>query len=81
MIEGFTAALYTVCISSFILFTFLLWLCQFTVCFCYSQVDTASEVEELDVDVAPAPYTASRGAAKLQVFIARYRHVLKRQKM
>ncbi|KAM4727266.1 peripheral-type benzodiazepine receptor-associated protein 1 isoform 10-T10 [Anableps anableps] len=36
------------------------------------EVDTASEVEELDVDVAPAPYTASRGAAKLQVFIARY---------
>uniref|UniRef100_A0A672G294 TSPO associated protein 1 n=1 Tax=Salarias fasciatus TaxID=181472 RepID=A0A672G294_SALFA len=39
---------------------------------CCSQVDTASEVEELDIDVAPAPYTASRGAAKLQVFIARY---------
>lgn len=38
-----------------------------------SQVDTASEVEELDIDAAPAPYTASRGAAKLQVFIARYR--------
>uniref|UniRef100_A0A667ZKL3 RIMS-binding protein 2 n=1 Tax=Myripristis murdjan TaxID=586833 RepID=A0A667ZKL3_9TELE len=37
-----------------------------------SCVDTASEVEELDIDVAPAPYTASRGAAKLQVFIARY---------
>ncbi|XP_038144251.1 RIMS-binding protein 2 isoform X2 [Cyprinodon tularosa] len=36
------------------------------------EVDTASEVEDLDVDVAPAPYTASRGAAKLQVFIARY---------
>ncbi|XP_069556854.1 peripheral-type benzodiazepine receptor-associated protein 1-like [Brachyistius frenatus] len=36
------------------------------------EVDTASEVEELDIDVAPAPYTASRGAAKLQVFIARY---------
>ncbi|XP_031712742.1 peripheral-type benzodiazepine receptor-associated protein 1 isoform X3 [Anarrhichthys ocellatus] len=36
------------------------------------EVDTASEVEELDVDVAPAPYTACRGAAKLQVFIARY---------
>uniref|UniRef100_A0A8C2ZDH7 TSPO associated protein 1 n=1 Tax=Cyclopterus lumpus TaxID=8103 RepID=A0A8C2ZDH7_CYCLU len=35
-------------------------------------MDTASEVEELDIDVAPAPYTASRGAAKLQVFIARY---------
>ncbi|XP_029704638.1 peripheral-type benzodiazepine receptor-associated protein 1-like isoform X14 [Takifugu rubripes] len=34
--------------------------------------DTASEVEELDVDIAPAPYTPSRGAAKLQVFIARY---------
>ncbi|XP_062261672.1 peripheral-type benzodiazepine receptor-associated protein 1-like [Platichthys flesus] len=36
------------------------------------EVDTASEVEELDIDVAPAPYTASRGAAKLQVFIGRY---------
>ncbi|XP_029028645.1 peripheral-type benzodiazepine receptor-associated protein 1 isoform X14 [Betta splendens] len=36
------------------------------------EVDTASEVEELDIDVAPAPYSASRGAAKLQVFIARY---------
>uniref|UniRef100_A0A3Q2QHE0 Peripheral-type benzodiazepine receptor-associated protein 1 n=1 Tax=Fundulus heteroclitus TaxID=8078 RepID=A0A3Q2QHE0_FUNHE len=36
------------------------------------EVDTASEVEELDIDVAPAPYTASRGTAKLQVFIARY---------
>ncbi|XP_047234815.1 peripheral-type benzodiazepine receptor-associated protein 1 isoform X1 [Girardinichthys multiradiatus] len=36
------------------------------------EVDTASEVEELDIDVAPAPFTASRGAAKLQVFIARY---------
>uniref|UniRef100_A0A673BS58 RIMS-binding protein 2 n=1 Tax=Sphaeramia orbicularis TaxID=375764 RepID=A0A673BS58_9TELE len=35
-------------------------------------VDTASEVEELDIDLAPAPYTPSRGAAKLQVFIARY---------
>ncbi|KAI3373066.1 hypothetical protein L3Q82_006414 [Scortum barcoo] len=39
------------------------------------EVDTASEVEELDIDVAPAPFTASRGAAKLQVFIARYRQV------
>lgn len=38
-----------------------------------SQVDTASEVEELDIDAAPAPYTGSRGATKLQVFIARYR--------
>ncbi|XP_039870533.1 peripheral-type benzodiazepine receptor-associated protein 1 isoform X2 [Simochromis diagramma] len=36
------------------------------------EVDTASEVEELDTDIAPAPYPASRGAAKLQVFIARY---------
>ncbi|XP_022073284.1 peripheral-type benzodiazepine receptor-associated protein 1 isoform X13 [Acanthochromis polyacanthus] len=36
------------------------------------EVDTASEVEELDVDVAPAPFTASRAGAKLQVFIARY---------
>ncbi|XP_063059625.1 peripheral-type benzodiazepine receptor-associated protein 1-like isoform X3 [Engraulis encrasicolus] len=35
-------------------------------------VDTASEVEELDIDVSPAPYNAIRGAAKLQVFIARY---------
>ncbi|KAK1882690.1 RIMS-binding protein 2 [Dissostichus eleginoides] len=36
------------------------------------QVDTASEVEELDIDVAPVPFTTSRAAAKLQVFIARY---------
>ncbi|XP_061904499.1 peripheral-type benzodiazepine receptor-associated protein 1 isoform X4 [Entelurus aequoreus] len=36
------------------------------------EVDTASEVEELDIDMALAPYTASRGTAKLQVFIARY---------
>ncbi|XP_029546180.1 peripheral-type benzodiazepine receptor-associated protein 1 isoform X1 [Salmo trutta] len=36
------------------------------------EVDTASEVEELDIDVSPAPYTALRGAAKLQVFIGRY---------
>ncbi|XP_041949411.1 peripheral-type benzodiazepine receptor-associated protein 1 [Alosa sapidissima] len=36
------------------------------------EVDTASEVEELDIDVSPIPYSASRGAAKLQVFIARY---------
>ncbi|XP_067295808.1 RIMS-binding protein 2 isoform X2 [Pseudorasbora parva] len=36
------------------------------------EVDTASEVEELDIDVSPAPYTVSKGAAKLQVFIARY---------
>ncbi|XP_034149427.1 peripheral-type benzodiazepine receptor-associated protein 1 isoform X3 [Esox lucius] len=36
------------------------------------EVDTASEVEELDIDVSPAPYTALRGVAKLQVFIARY---------
>nr|XP_020480211.1 peripheral-type benzodiazepine receptor-associated protein 1 isoform X8 [Monopterus albus] len=36
------------------------------------EVDTASEVEELDTDVAPTPYTTSSGAAKLQVFIARY---------
>ncbi|XP_053702725.1 peripheral-type benzodiazepine receptor-associated protein 1 isoform X9 [Synchiropus splendidus] len=36
------------------------------------EVDTASEVDELDIDVAPAPYSAVRGAAKLQVFIARY---------
>ncbi|XP_055004343.1 RIMS-binding protein 2 isoform X1 [Boleophthalmus pectinirostris] len=36
------------------------------------EVDTASEVEELDIDVAPAPYTVNRGASKLQVFIARY---------
>ncbi|KAG1931623.1 peripheral-type benzodiazepine receptor-associated protein [Pimephales promelas] len=35
-------------------------------------VDTASEVEELDIDVSPAPYSVSKGAAKLQVFIARY---------
>ncbi|XP_072518510.1 peripheral-type benzodiazepine receptor-associated protein 1 isoform X2 [Salminus brasiliensis] len=36
------------------------------------EVDTASEVEELDIDVSPAPASVSRGAAKLQVFIARY---------
>ncbi|CDQ79327.1 unnamed protein product [Oncorhynchus mykiss] len=36
------------------------------------EVDTASEVEELDIDVSPAPYTALRGATKLQVFIGRY---------
>ncbi|XP_061607124.1 peripheral-type benzodiazepine receptor-associated protein 1 isoform X18 [Phyllopteryx taeniolatus] len=36
------------------------------------EVDTASEVEELDVDIAAAPCTASGGASKLQVFIARY---------
>ncbi|XP_062845270.1 peripheral-type benzodiazepine receptor-associated protein 1-like [Trichomycterus rosablanca] len=36
------------------------------------EVDTASEVEELDIDVSPSPFPASRGAAKLQVFIARY---------
>nr|XP_029483241.1 peripheral-type benzodiazepine receptor-associated protein 1-like isoform X8 [Oncorhynchus nerka] len=36
------------------------------------EVDTASEVEELDIDVSPAPYTTLRGAAKLQVFIGRY---------
>ncbi|XP_061658634.1 peripheral-type benzodiazepine receptor-associated protein 1 isoform X3 [Syngnathoides biaculeatus] len=36
------------------------------------EVDTASEVEELDVDIAAAPYTASGGASKLQVYIARY---------
>ncbi|XP_035382693.1 LOW QUALITY PROTEIN: peripheral-type benzodiazepine receptor-associated protein 1 [Electrophorus electricus] len=36
------------------------------------EVDTASEVEELDIDVSPAPFSASRGGAKLHVFIARY---------
>ncbi|XP_043095660.1 peripheral-type benzodiazepine receptor-associated protein 1 [Puntigrus tetrazona] len=36
------------------------------------EVDTASEVEELDIDVSPTPYLVSKGAAKLQVFIARY---------
>uniref|UniRef100_A0A8C1CQH2 RIMS-binding protein 2 n=1 Tax=Cyprinus carpio carpio TaxID=630221 RepID=A0A8C1CQH2_CYPCA len=36
------------------------------------EVDTASEVEELDIDVSPAPYSVTKGAAKLQVFIARY---------
>ncbi|XP_060768673.1 RIMS-binding protein 2-like isoform X1 [Neoarius graeffei] len=36
------------------------------------EVDTASEVEDLDIDVSPVPFPASRGAAKLQVFIARY---------
>uniref|UniRef100_A0A3B4AIT8 RIMS-binding protein 2 n=1 Tax=Periophthalmus magnuspinnatus TaxID=409849 RepID=A0A3B4AIT8_9GOBI len=33
---------------------------------------STSEVEELDIDVAPAPYSVNRGASKLQVFIARY---------
>uniref|UniRef100_A0A3Q1HJA1 RIMS-binding protein 2 n=1 Tax=Anabas testudineus TaxID=64144 RepID=A0A3Q1HJA1_ANATE len=37
-----------------------------------SDTHLSPEVEELDIDVAPAPYTSSRGAAKLQVFIARY---------
>ncbi|XP_037543643.1 RIMS-binding protein 2 [Nematolebias whitei] len=36
------------------------------------EVDTASEVEELDIDMAPASCSASRAAPKLQVFIARY---------
>nr|XP_055054150.1 peripheral-type benzodiazepine receptor-associated protein 1 isoform X4 [Misgurnus anguillicaudatus] len=36
------------------------------------EVDTASEVEDLDIDVSPALYSVSKGAAKLQVFIARY---------
>ncbi|XP_052412439.1 peripheral-type benzodiazepine receptor-associated protein 1 isoform X5 [Carassius gibelio] len=36
------------------------------------EVDTASEVEELDIDVSQASYSVSKGAAKLQVFIARY---------
>ncbi|KAJ8266301.1 hypothetical protein GJAV_G00128850 [Gymnothorax javanicus] len=36
------------------------------------EVDTASEVEELDIDVSPIPFPGSRVAAKLQVFIARY---------
>ncbi|XP_051540773.1 peripheral-type benzodiazepine receptor-associated protein 1-like isoform X2 [Myxocyprinus asiaticus] len=35
------------------------------------EVDTASEVDELDIDVSPVPYVSKR-AAKLQVFIARY---------
>nr|XP_014341750.1 PREDICTED: peripheral-type benzodiazepine receptor-associated protein 1 [Latimeria chalumnae] len=37
------------------------------------EVDTASEVEELDIDsVSPVPEPENRGPAKLQVFIARY---------
>ncbi|XP_054610176.1 RIMS-binding protein 2 isoform X20 [Dunckerocampus dactyliophorus] len=36
------------------------------------EVDTASEVEELDIDTTPTPCAARGGAAKLQVFIARY---------
>ncbi|XP_058857520.1 peripheral-type benzodiazepine receptor-associated protein 1-like isoform X11 [Acipenser ruthenus] len=36
------------------------------------EVDTASEVEELDIDVSPIPEPESRAPAKLQVFIARY---------
>uniref|UniRef100_H3BAH8 RIMS-binding protein 2 n=1 Tax=Latimeria chalumnae TaxID=7897 RepID=H3BAH8_LATCH len=38
-----------------------------------NKVDTASEVEELDIDsVSPVPEPENRGPAKLQVFIARY---------
>uniref|UniRef100_A0AAV2J8R2 RIMS-binding protein 2 n=1 Tax=Knipowitschia caucasica TaxID=637954 RepID=A0AAV2J8R2_KNICA len=36
------------------------------------EVDTASEVEELDIDVASGPDHVHRRASKLQVFIARY---------
>ncbi|XP_066551248.1 peripheral-type benzodiazepine receptor-associated protein 1 isoform X1 [Amia ocellicauda] len=36
------------------------------------EVDTASEVEELDIDVSPVPEPDIRTPAKLQVFIARY---------
>ncbi|XP_015223210.2 peripheral-type benzodiazepine receptor-associated protein 1 isoform X2 [Lepisosteus oculatus] len=36
------------------------------------EVDTASEVEELDIDVSPIPEPENRAPAKLQVFIARY---------
>ncbi|MGH0149001.1 UNVERIFIED_CONTAM: hypothetical protein FKN15_044612 [Acipenser sinensis] len=36
------------------------------------EVDTASEVEELDIDVSPIPEPESGAPAKLQVFIARY---------
>ncbi|XP_041096232.1 RIMS-binding protein 2, partial [Polyodon spathula] len=36
------------------------------------EVDTASEVEELDIDVSPIPEPERRAPAKLQVFIARY---------
>uniref|UniRef100_A0A3Q2Y6G9 SH3 domain-containing protein n=1 Tax=Hippocampus comes TaxID=109280 RepID=A0A3Q2Y6G9_HIPCM len=51
---------------------FCSWSCAASRLVCDSQVDTASEVDELDVDMAPAPYTACRSASKLQVFIARY---------
>ncbi|XP_039612744.1 RIMS-binding protein 2-like isoform X4 [Polypterus senegalus] len=37
-----------------------------------SEVDTASEVEDLDFDVSPVPEPEMRVPAKLQVFIARY---------
>lgn len=40
------------------------------------QVDTASEVEELEADsisLLPAVPEGSRGGARIQVFIARYR--------
>ncbi|TRY57239.1 hypothetical protein DNTS_003308, partial [Danionella cerebrum] len=36
------------------------------------EVDTASEVEELDIDVPPVSFSVRKAAAKLQVFIARY---------
>lgn len=44
-------------------------------CVC-PQVDTASEVEELEADsisLLPAVPEGSRGGARIQVFIARYR--------
>lgn len=44
--------------------------------FCFPQVDTASEVEELEADTVsllPAAPEGSRGGARIQVFLARYR--------
>lgn len=43
----------------------------------YFQVDTASEMEELDADsISLMPEPGSQGPAKLQVFLARYRYWL-----
>lgn len=44
----------------------------------FPQVDTASEVEELEADsisLLPAASEGSRGGARIQVFLARYRWV------
>lgn len=47
-----------------------------TSCLFLPQVDTASEVEELEVDsvsLLPAAPEGSSGGARIQVFLARYR--------